>query len=283
MKRTAHLSPIPAGGPATERHASEYSVFHVSDPAAQGTAGWPPHLWNVIEIMKNSPLAQILLWPANKAMLFNDAYARLDEGSSAAPGLLSAAWNWDSGVLQAALTGSAQAYRKQSLVLWQDSREYVRELDLYYTPLRENTDSGIGAVLCALVPSAHSTPAVAGTLTGMRILVVEDNPDTQYLVCEMLRAFGHDVEPAPDAERAATLLSQQRFDVLFTDVCLPGISGIDLARTAFKSQPRLKIIFASGFGPDLTSRLDFPARALQKPYEIEELQSMLEKISSELH
>jgi DNA-binding NtrC family response regulator len=99
----------------------------------------------------------------------------------------------------------------------------------------------------------------------------------------MLRALGHEVESTLNGECAAELLSQRVFNVLFTDVCLPGMSGVELARAALRSQPRLKIIFASGYGPGLTGRLEFPAVSLQKPYEIEDLQVILENISLELH
>ena len=116
----------------------------------------------------------------------------------------------------------------------------------------------------------------------LRVLVVEDNHDALDLVCEMLRAFGHQVQAAVHGEEALLILSNTTLDVLFTDVSLPGISGIELARGALRNQPGLKIIFASGHGDRLTRHLGFAAASLQKPYEFVQLESILNAISRQL-
>ena len=116
----------------------------------------------------------------------------------------------------------------------------------------------------------------------LRVLVVEDNPDALDLVCEMLRAFGHQVHAAAHGEDALGILSNADLDVLFTDVSLPGMSGIELARGAVRDQPGLKIIFASGHCDALTRHLGFAAASLQKPYEFEQLESILNDICRQL-
>jgi CheY-like chemotaxis protein len=117
--------------------------------------------------------------------------------------------------------------------------------------------------------------APAAAVRPLRVLVVEDHADTRYLVCEMLKVFGHRVRAAADGERALRLLAAHRFDILMTDVCLPGLSGLDLARRARAGQPDLNVVFCSGFGPALTAQIDFPARTLQKPYDIEQLREAI--------
>lgn len=112
-------------------------------------------------------------------------------------------------------------------------------------------------------------------LRPLRVLVVEDHADTRYLVCEMLKTFGHRVRAAADGERALRLLAAHRFDILLTDVCLPGLSGLDLARQSRARQPDLNVVFCSGFGPALTAQIDFPAHTLQKPYDIEQLRETI--------
>ena len=116
----------------------------------------------------------------------------------------------------------------------------------------------------------------------LRVLVVEDNPDALDLVCEMLCAFGHQVQAAAHGEQALAILSNSAQDVLLTDVSLPGMSGIELARGALRKQPGLKVIFASGHGDALTRHLGFAAASLQKPYEFEQLESILSAISGQL-
>lgn len=125
----------------------------------------------------------------------------------------------------------------------------------------------------------RAKPALPATPPGLRVLVVEDNLDAQFLVCEMLKAFGHTVTAASSAEDALAALAGAPFDVLFTDVSLPGMSGVELARSALRQHDGLGVIFASGFGDDLTARLDFPCVCLKKPYELEQLQAALARAS----
>jgi CheY-like chemotaxis protein len=113
---------------------------------------------------------------------------------------------------------------------------------------------------------------------GLKILVVEDNLDAQFLVCEMLAAFGHQAHGVAWAEEALPQLKADSYDVLFSDVSLPGISGVELARTALREQPGLKILFASGYDSSLLSHVEFPHLSLQKPYELHQLQAALNKI-----
>ena len=111
--------------------------------------------------------------------------------------------------------------------------------------------------------------------TGPRIMVVEDNPDSLYLAAEILRTFGYAVDTAASGELALQQLSAQPCDILFTDVSLPGMSGIDLARMAIAQYPALRIIFATGYGDALTRGLGFAATTIRKPYDLDQLQAAL--------
>ena len=123
-------------------------------------------------------------------------------------------------------------------------------------------------------------PADAKRSRELRILVVEDNADALFLACEMLKVLGHTVSGAGHAEAALAELAQARFDVLFSDVSLPGMSGIALARLARQRQPGLQVIFASGYADTLLADLDFPCVALPKPYELERLQAVLAAVQT---
>jgi CheY-like chemotaxis protein len=91
----------------------------------------------------------------------------------------------------------------------------------------------------------------------------------------MLRAFGHEADGVGHPDDALARLAAQRYDVLFSDVSLPGMSGVDLARKAVADRPGLQVIFASGYGDTLLRHLDFSYLSLQKPYEIDQLQEAL--------
>ncbi|WP_223305925.1 response regulator [Massilia sp. NR 4-1] len=110
----------------------------------------------------------------------------------------------------------------------------------------------------------------------LRVLVVEDNPDSLEMVCELVGMLGHTVTGVGDGERAWTLLEEQGFDILFTDVSLPGISGIELARRALRGGCARRIIFSTGYGKDAVEQLDFSASLLRKPYDLADLQAALD-------
>jgi CheY-like chemotaxis protein len=125
-----------------------------------------------------------------------------------------------------------------------------------------------------------STPPHPPLPATLRVLVVEDNPDAQFLVCEMLKVFGHTVTGTGNAEDALLSLAASRYDVLLSDVSLPGMSGVELARRALQAQPGLGVVFASGYGDSLAARVDFPCISLKKPYELEQLQAALATASA---
>jgi len=134
-------------------------------------------------------------------------------------------------------------------------------------------------IIQALPLAPAEAPAARGA--SMRILVVEDNPDSQQMVCELIGMLGHTVTGVGDGEAALALLAQQEFDILFTDISLPGISGIQLARTALAQggalRGALRIIFSTGYGKEALSQLEFPASTLRKPYDLAELQAALDQ------
>lgn len=75
------------------------------------------------------------------------------------------------------------------------------------------------------------------------------------------------------------MLNEGEFDVLFTDVTLPGTSGVELARRALVERPRLGIIVASGHGASAVPHEDRElARAvvLPKPYNLTQMERALE-------
>ncbi|MYM84778.1 response regulator [Duganella sp. FT50W] len=259
--------------------APDWSATALGDRAT-----WPASLQLTVDILLNSPQAMLLVWGAEQIMVYNEAYANLAGlPSLRAPGghvpaMQPAAWSWNSAALAPAREGRSVSYRGVDLPLWRDGRIEQQRLDLYYTPVPG--DNGVAGILCTL---AIARPApVADSGQPLRLLVVEDNTDARYLVCETLRALGHKVESVASGEEALPLLQQQRFDVLFTDVSLPGMSGVDLARQALRQAPRLALLFASGYGDELTRHLEFPSQSLQKPYDIEQLQSVLERIAAEV-
>jgi two-component system cell cycle response regulator len=74
------------------------------------------------------------------------------------------------------------------------------------------------------------------------VLLVDDERLARTVYSDYLRAAGYEVEVAADAEAALVLLEQRRFDVLLTDVILPGSSGLDLMGVAKGRDPNLEVV-----------------------------------------
>jgi PAS domain S-box-containing protein len=109
----------------------------------------------------------------------------------------------------------------------------------------ESEGIGRGATFTVVLPSsiggrAGATASIAGrlkdaaqppdSLTALRILVVEDEPDTCEFLDRFLRSYGADVLIAHSAEQALTRLSDGRIDILVSDIGLPDVDGYDLIR-----------------------------------------------------
>jgi CheY-like chemotaxis protein len=71
------------------------------------------------------------------------------------------------------------------------------------------------------------------------ILVVDDNPTNLKLASALLRAEGHTVVPATDAEEAEALLAERVPDLILMDIALPGMDGLELTRR-IKADARLR-------------------------------------------
>jgi PAS domain S-box-containing protein len=132
---------------------------------------------------------------------------------------------------------------------------------------REELAQRIRAILDSRAPLAPPAPRPAATA---RVLVVEDNPDAQDLLCQMLELIGYAAAGTGSAESALERLGE--FDILLTDVHLPGMSGVALAQHARTHHPALRIVFVTGAA---APQLPFPTTALRKPYTIDQLRQAL--------
>ena len=114
-----------------------------------------------------------------------------------------------------------------------------------------------------------------------RVLVVEDNDEVRHAVVDMLTGWGYRVVAAENPDVAAAILDRDAaFDLLFTDVVMPGsISAIELAALAQRRQPDIAVLLTSGYARDLIpmeDRPDYPMIA--KPYRGEELMARLRSV-----
>lgn len=82
--------------------------------------------------------------------------------------------------------------------------------------------------------------------TSLSILVVEDNHDFRQLLTEALHLFNHDVTPAESGEIALDILKQNQFDLIFTDINMGGISGVEMTEKIRQFNKDVPIIILTG-------------------------------------
>ncbi|MEO7339148.1 MAG: response regulator [Caldimonas sp.] len=110
----------------------------------------------------------------------------------------------------------------------------------------------------------------------MNILFVEDHPALRYSVAREMRAHGHAVFEAENAEAAHLLLTEHAIDVLVTDVGLPGVSGDVFAAEARAVRPLLRLVLATGLDQVRNSQpSDGGPTVLRKPYSWDDLEKAL--------
>ncbi len=134
-----------------------------------------------------------------------------------------------------------------------------------------------GEALVAAMPSPE-TPRGSGET----VMVVEDDPSVRMIVTELLSEVGYGVLEATDADTAIPILqSNQRIDLLVSDVGLPGMNGRQLAEVARQSRPDLKILFITGYAQNAAVRAGFLADGMDmmtKPFAVDALATKIRDI-----
>jgi len=119
-----------------------------------------------------------------------------------------------------------------------------------------------------------------GRRSKISILVVENNAPACELVCDSLNALGYIAKGVTTAEEALKLLHSEPFDILLTDIELPDMSGLPLARVAISFNPLTRIIFASKSGYLVADRETFDFDLVRKPYRVRDITQILKRHAS---
>ncbi|HMK68181.1 MAG TPA: response regulator [Stellaceae bacterium] len=107
-----------------------------------------------------------------------------------------------------------------------------------------------------------------------RILVAEDEPSVQTFVERALRHCGHEPTIVKDGFAALAALDEGGFDLLLTDIVMPGLDGIALALKASKDHPDLKILLMTGYAAEQQRAHNLDAlihRVIEKPFTLEQI------------
>ena len=113
----------------------------------------------------------------------------------------------------------------------------------------------------------------------LRILYVEDNDIVREVTSELLAQDQRQIVACATAEEALKTFTAEPFDLVITDVSLPVMSGMDLARSLLKLKPHLPIILASGYDLDFAvENWAGNVRSIIKPFEALEIEAIMSQL-----
>ena len=113
-----------------------------------------------------------------------------------------------------------------------------------------------------------------------RILLAEDDGSLRGFLTRALERAGHEVTACENGADAVDALEDGPWDLLLTDIVMPGADGIEVARIAAARQPGLRIMFITGFAAvALTAAQSAPqAKVLSKPVHLRDLVAEVERM-----
>jgi signal transduction histidine kinase/ActR/RegA family two-component response regulator len=143
--------------------------------------------------------------------------------------------------------------------------------------IRVSSQEGRGTKVTILFPAAgeaQPTPPSTPQVSPVRILVIDDDEAVREALKEMLATRAHQVTEAASGPEGLALLETTGFDLVFTDLRMPGMTGWEVARQVKARRPGTPVVLITGWGAAIdpnqlqTSEVD---RILFKPLQMEEL------------
>ncbi len=127
-----------------------------------------------------------------------------------------------------------------------------------------------------------SAPLDTSQTAALVVLLCEDDAMIRLDTADMLEQLGNTVIEVGSAQEALDIAAKRKFDILFTDVGLPDMSGAELARQLRAGTPELAIVFATG--RHVVEGFESAARTvvLKKPYQLADLSEALERVAASL-
>ena len=122
---------------------------------------------------------------------------------------------------------------------------------------------------------------VPEAIISTRILLAEDDNDMRRFLVKALENAGYQVSSYDNGLSAYNRLREEPFELLLTDIVMPEMDGIELARRASELDPDIKIMFITGFAavalnPDSQAPKD--AKVLSKPFHLRDLVTEVQKL-----
>jgi CheY-like chemotaxis protein len=150
---------------------------------------------------------------------------------------------------------------------------------------------GHGTRFTIYLPQVEGAPARAGEADGRshhqaepgrgrRILVVEDNVEIGTFSTQILRDLGYETIWAANGDEALKVLGEANgFDAVFSDVMMPGMTGVELGQAIRQRYPDVPVILTSGYSDLLAEEGTHGFELLKKPYAVEDLSRVLRRVT----
>jgi signal transduction histidine kinase/CheY-like chemotaxis protein len=125
-------------------------------------------------------------------------------------------------------------------------------------------------------PASPSASQMRQATRAARLLVIDDEPEVLDVLKEMLASLGHAVTAASRGPEGLALLERERYDLVLTDLAMPGMTGWQVAQAVKSRWPDLPVILLTGWAdqvdPSHTSWVD---RLLKKPFQLGQIEETL--------
>ena len=130
-------------------------------------------------------------------------------------------------------------------------------------------------------PAKDPSPKSDGAEVRGRVLVVEDNTHIGEFSTQLLRDLGYQTVLAVNGEEALKLIEKEPFDIVFSDVLMPGLDGVSLGQKIRQRVPQMPFVLTSGYSSVLNAGGHHGFELLQKPYSVEDLSRVLRRALTE--
>ena len=142
---------------------------------------------------------------------------------------------------------------------------------------RSAGNGGLGSFGVTIIrPERAPLPseAVSQGLSGARILIIDDEPAVREILTELLASQGYSAVACADGQSGLALLQKESFDLVVTDLAMPGLSGWDVARAVKLRTPNMPVVMVTASADQIhpgkarASGVDF---VIPKPFRFEEV------------
>ena len=146
---------------------------------------------------------------------------------------------------------------------------------------------GAGTTFTIILPLVNELPEFeviepeSRAVSPARILVVDDESTVREILADILQSQGHSVMTADGGRRALSLLNENKFDIIFTDLGMPEMNGWEVAKFVKLMHPHMPVIMTTGWGEEIDpakAALEGVDHVVAKPFQMTEILELVAQV-----